>query len=230
MKLLEKYRVLLFDLHGVIMFGHDRFGAQEDFYRTYHALGGRRLSVDEVRRCITQCYEGMRADYHNPARYDDFPSVREGLTRYGDAPADELDLLEQVFSLHECGLIPTECAELLSRLSRTHRLGLVSNIWAPRYLWEREFERAGISDVFSHVVFSSDGRSVKPSSKLFLEALLGVHAAPEDVLFVGDSVRCDMDGAKSLGMGTAWVSSLSESYSSVDYRLSSVFELESLPV
>jgi putative hydrolase of the HAD superfamily len=230
MKLLEKYQVVLFDLNGVIMFGHDRFGAGQDYRRTYHALGGRNLTAEQVRGYITRCYEGMHADYHNPARYDDFPSLREGLVRYGDAPADELELLELVFSLHECGLVPAACAELLSRLSRTHRLGLVSNIWAPKYMWQREFERSGIADLFEHVVFSSDCRSVKPSSKLFREALRGVQAAPEEVLFVGDNLRCDMEGAKSLGMKTAWVSELPGSYPSVDYRLGSVFELESLPI
>lgn len=229
MKLLQKYPFLLFDMHGVLMFGHDRFGESEDFHRTYHALGGRRLGASEVRRCILACYRGMFADYENPARYDDFPSLREGLARYGEAPDDELPLLELVFALHECGLVPTACAELLGRLSHTHKLGLVSDVWAPKYMWQREFERAGISDLFEHTVFSSDGRSVKPSRKLFEQALRGINAAPEQVLFVGDSLRCDMEGAKQLGMSTAWVSAggaARSAHAAVDYSLGSVLELE----
>jgi putative hydrolase of the HAD superfamily len=228
MRLLEKYQVLLFDMHGVIMFGHDRFGEEQDFYRTYHALGGRGLDASEVRRCIRRCYEGMGADYEDPARFDDFPTLREGLRRYGDAPEGEIALLELVFSLHECGLVSSSSAALLGRLARTHRLGLVSDIWAPKYMWQRELERTGVVELLQHAVFSSDCRSVKPSSTLFRQALCGVRAAPDEVLFVGDSLRRDMEGAKRLGMATAWVSDSSTAHDAVDYRLTSVLELESL--
>lgn len=228
MRTLERFPVLLFDMHGVIMFGHDRFGEGEDFYGTYRAMGGRRLAAAEVTRAIRRCYEGLRADYENPARYDDFPSLREGLARYADTPSDELERLELVFSLHECGLVPDACAELLARLARTHRIGLVTNIWAPKYLWEREFERTGLYDLFSAMVFSSSFRSVKPSPKLFREALRGLGVAPEQVLFVGDSLRCDIEGAKQLGMHTAWVTDQTRAPATVDYLLHDVRDLEQL--
>lgn len=225
MRLVERYSVLLFDIHGVLMFGHDRFGPDEDFHRTYRAVGGRGLAPDEVTRLIVRCFEGLRADHDDPARYDDFPSVREALARYTDAPHEELERLTLVFSLHECGLVPDACAELLSRLSRTHRLGVVGNVWAPKFLWLRELERAGVSDLFDALVFSSDWRSIKPSSTLFREALRGVGARPEEVLFVGDSLRHDMEGAKQLGMHTAWVTRERARHAAVDYTLSSVLEL-----
>ena len=226
MRLLEKYQVLLLDMHDVIMFGHDRFGEEQDFHGTYHALGGRRLGAVEVRKYIRRCYAGMSADYEDPARFDDFPSLREGLRRYGEAPECEIALLELVFSLHECGLVSTPCASLLGRLARTHRLGLVSDIWAPKYMWQRELERTGLVDLLQHTGFSSDCRSVKPSSTLFRDALRGVRAAPDEVLFVGDSLYRDMEGAKRLGMATAWISDTARAHDAVDYRLTSVLELE----
>jgi len=228
MKLLERYPVVVFDMHGVLMFGHDRFDAAQDFHRTYRAVGGRRLTEDDVRRAILACFDGMRADCETPARYDDFLSLREALQRYGDAPERELDHMTLVFALHECGLVPDPCAELLSRLARTHRLGLVTNVWAPKHLWLREFERAGVSDLFAHMGFSSDSRSIKPSSKLFREALRALQAEPEQVLFVGDSLRHDMEGAKQVGMKTAWVTSEKRVHQAADYVIESVLELEQI--
>jgi FMN phosphatase YigB (HAD superfamily) len=226
MKLLERFPVVLFDLHGVLMFGHDRFSDREDFHAGYRAMGGRALSAGDVRRAIRRCFEGLLADCERPERYDDFLSVSEALRDYGDAPESEVERLTLLFALHECGLIPDACADLLSRLARSHRLGLVTNVWAPKFFWLREFERTGVSDVFRHLAFSSDGRSVKPSATLFREALVAVEAEPEQVLFVGDSLRCDMEGAKRVGMHTAYVSTRFVRHDAIDYTLESVLELE----
>ncbi|MET0340013.1 MAG: HAD family hydrolase [Polyangiales bacterium] len=229
MRLLQRYPVLLFDMHGVLMFGHDRFGEHEDFFRSYRALGGTCLSARDVDVAIRRCFAGMRADYDDPARFDDFPSVREGLARYARVPESELSRLEIVFALHECGLIPDACAAMLARLARSHRLGLVSDVWAPKYLWQREFERAGISDLFTHTVFSSDTRSIKPSSRLFREGLRGLGAEPSEALFVGDSLMRDIEGAKRLGIRTVWISEAGGGASgAVDYVLRHVTELETL--
>jgi len=86
MRLLDKFPVLLLDMNGTFMFGEDRFGADEDFHTTYRSVGGRRLSAAEVTRFIRACYYGMSRDYDNPERYDDFPSLTEGLQRYTRPP------------------------------------------------------------------------------------------------------------------------------------------------
>jgi len=226
MKLLDRYRTVLFDMHGVLMFGHDRFGPHEDFDRSYRALGGRGLSESEVRRSILASFEGLRADARRPERYDDFLSVPEALKRYGDAPDDEIDRLTLVFALHEVGLVPDACAALLGRLARTHRLGLVTNVWAPKHFWLRELERVGVSDLFTSMVFSSDWRSIKPSSKLFSTALSALDAAPDEVLFVGDSLQHDVEGAKRAGLRTVWVTSEQTRHGSADHVVASALELE----
>lgn len=228
MKLLERYSAILFDLHGVLMFGHDRFGPNEDFHVGYRGLGGRALSNQHVTRVIRRCFEGMLADSQRPERYDDFLSLPEGLKLYGEAPEEELDRLTWVFALHECGRIPDGCADLLARLARSHRMGLVTDVWAPKFFWLRELERTGVGELFGPMIFSSDGRSIKPSQRPFAAALAGVRARAEEVLFVGDSLRCDMEGAKRLGMRTVFVSDQRTSHAAVDYHVESVLELEHL--
>ena len=228
MRLIDRFSSLLFDMNSTFMFGEDRFGEREDFHRTYCAAGGTRLSSVEVTRYMRACYEGMARDYVNPARYDDFPSLLEGFRLYASTPEDELPFLERSFALHELGSVPELSADVLRRLAGTHRLGLVANIWAPKELWLEEFKRAGIESVFRHAVFSSDCRSVKPSPVLFAKALQGMGAMANDTLFIGDSLRCDMEGAKNAGMTTVWVTAEAVKHPAVDFAVSSIAELESV--
>jgi putative hydrolase of the HAD superfamily/5'-nucleotidase len=224
-KLLDLFSVLLLDMNGTFMFGEDRFGSDEDFYTTYRACGGTILNPSHVRAAIRGCYEGMLHICRSPQNFDDFPSLAEGLHRYAGVHEAELPLLEQVFAAHERGYIPAAYAALLRRLSQTHQLGLVTNIWARKELWLSEFERAGIFDVFACKVFSSDFRSIKPSPVLFHYAL---RSFPSDsrILFVGDSLHRDIAPAKALGFATAWINPRGDHPSHADYILPNLLTIE----
>ena len=208
------------------MFGEDRFNAGQNFYDTYRAIGGIALSPAQVNAAVRRCYEGMLQLCRSPKSYDDFPCLAEGLRRFSDVPESELPRLEQVFALHELGSVPTDYAALLRRLSRTHRLGLVTNIWARKEAWLSEFDRAGISDVFTCKIFSSDSRSIKPSPALFRRALQ-LFPADSRVLFVGDSLHRDIEPAKALGLVTAWIDTSGESSPHADYILPNLLAIES---
>ena len=152
-KFLSQYSVILLDMNSTFMFGEDRFGNSEDFFETYTALGGERLNRCAVNSAIRSCYGGMSKDYEDPSKVDDFPSLAEGLRKYAEVEDADIPLLETVFAYHERGKVPPEFAACLRRLSRSHRLGLVSNIWAKKDLWLSEFEAAGINDIWDVVVF-----------------------------------------------------------------------------
>src|SRR3954468_7346195 len=94
MRLLDRYPVLLLDLGGTFMFGHDRFGEEEDFYATYEMLGGHRLSAGDVEFFIRMCFDGIMRDYHDPACVDHFPTLTEALRRYARPAEEDLPLLE----------------------------------------------------------------------------------------------------------------------------------------
>lgn len=222
---LDMYSVLLLDMNGTFMFGEDRFGITEDFYATYRAIGGERLNSSEVNQAIRDCYKRMLNLCKNPQYFDDFPRLAEGLQFYTSTPASELLLLEKVFTTHELGVIPSSYAEFLQRLSRSHQLGLVSNIWGRKQSWLAEFARAGIEGLFTVEVFSSDSRSIKPSLVLFQKALQAFPANSR-FLFVGDSLDRDMKPAKQLGLGTAWISATRTILPNVDYVYSNLLEIE----
>ncbi len=214
-------------MNGTFMFDQDRFD-DEDFHATYRALGGTGLTRYAVTRHVLTCYTALCTCYEDPACYDDFPSLAEGFTRFSDAPRSEIDRLVQVFAQHECGAIPRDHANCIRELARTHRLALVANIWSPKTRWLEELARAELGNVFHTTVFSSDTRSMKPSSRLFNTALEGLFAAPDKAIFVGDSLRCDMEGAKAAGLTTVWISENETTHPAVDYRIGDLLQLAAL--
>lgn len=220
--------ILLFDMGGTFMFNNDRFGPEEDFHRTYQAVGGEKLSSNRVNHLVRACFDGMSRDYNDPERFEDFPTLGEGFRQHTDAPTEEIPWLKEVFSHHEFGSVSESHASLLSRLAQSRRLGLVSNIWSAKSRCLSEFARAGIATTFSHLVFSSDFRSIKPSPFLFKEALRGLSARPDEAAFIGDDLRRDIEPAKRLGMMTVWTSAKAQSHPAADFVLADIQGLETL--
>jgi putative hydrolase of the HAD superfamily len=171
MRFIDQFSVLLFDMNGTFMFGEDRFGPGEDFYGTYRALGGRRLAADRVTFIIRACCAGLLRDYEDVTRQDDFPPLAEALREYGGAADEDLELLERVFSTHELGYVPPLHAAFLLRVAETHKVGVVSNICSRPELCAAALGRAGVESLFTCAVFSSAGRSIKPSLAVFRRAL-----------------------------------------------------------
>ena len=205
---LSRFTVVLLDMNGTVMFGGDRFGPEQDFAATYRALGGGRLAANVVQGIIAACYATMGAIYEDPARCDSFPTVLDTLRALPagcDLPEADLELLERVIAQHELGSIPLAYARAITRLAATHRLGLVANILSRKGLWLEEFERAGVLHHFATTVFSSDSSSIKPSRKLFDQAVTALAAPRSEVVFVGDSLRCDIGGATAAGLAAVWI-------------------------
>jgi len=210
---LSSFGGVLLDMNGTFMFGGDRFGPEQDYEATYRAFGGQGLASEVVRRTITACFESLGVIYEDPKRCDSFPSVLEKLRELApDLPETELNLLERVIAQHELGRVPDAYALRLKRLAATHRVGVVANILSRKGPWLDEFARAGVLKVFATTVFSSDGRSIKPSRrsikpsrKLFDRALDALTTPRSEVVFVGDSLRCDIGGAAAAGLATVWI-------------------------
>jgi FMN phosphatase YigB (HAD superfamily) len=201
-----RFGALLLDLNGTFMFGGDRFGPEQDYFATYRALGGGVLDAPAVRRAVDGCFAALAARYEDPRYFDDFPSVSEVLADVAGAlPAEERGRIEAVIADHELGGVPDAYADAVRRLAATHRLGLVCNLWSRADRWVAELERAGVLHLFGAVVFSSEGRSIKPSPRPFEEAVTALGVPRSAVAVVGDSLRCDVGGAAAAGLASVWI-------------------------
>jgi putative hydrolase of the HAD superfamily len=91
---------------------------------------------------------------------------------------------------------------LLGRLSRRYRLGVVSNFYGNLATVCYE---AGLSPFLTVVVDSACVGYVKPDPRIFFTALAELRIDPAQALFVGDSLRRDMAGARAIGMPHVWL-------------------------
>jgi len=222
-RFLDQFPVLLLDMNGTFMFGHDHFGPNEDYYATYRALGGRRLKREELLPIWNPSVDTLLRIYDTPERIDDFPTLAEVFATNG-ASADDIPLLERVFAAHEIGEVPQPHAETLRRLAQMHDLGVVSNLCSHPSTWLPTCASAEVFGLFQTLVFSSEGRSIKPSPAIFRRAL-AQFPAEVPILFIGDSLDRDIIPAKALGMSTAWIAPDGDSHAAADWVVRSLTDL-----
>lgn len=86
--------------------------------------------------------------------------------------------------------------EVLNSLSKTHKLGIISDTWPSI---GAHLEHIGISQYLSFCTFSCFVGVFKPDQRIYQDALnkCGFHA--EDTVFIDDAVR-NLDGAAALGI------------------------------
>ena len=208
---IDAFDVILLDQGRTFMFEIDRFGPDEDYARTYKRIGGRILSDAEVNRVTSQIYRVLWEAYTDRSRDNDFPTVREAIVEAGlHVSKSHFYLLDDLIAEHEIGVIPEVDRIAIRKLSETHRLGIVSNIWAQPARFEHNLQKADIFDCFEHMVWSSAHRKSKPSVALFQIALDYWKLEPEQILYVGDDPIRDVGGSKAAGMNSAWINPNSE--------------------
>jgi len=95
-----------------------------------------------------------------------------------------------------------ESASILSRLSDRYRLGIVSNFYGNL---QAVLDEAGLSSSISVAVDSTLAGCKKPEPRIFRAALDVLRVEPAEAVFVGDSLRRDMAGARAMGMRHVWL-------------------------
>jgi putative hydrolase of the HAD superfamily len=104
--------------------------------------------------------------------------------------------------LAEAGERLIASAALIEGLSRRYRVGIVSNFYGNLATVCHE---VGLAPFLSAMVDSAQVRCAKPEPRIFRIALETLRADPAQAVFVGDSLRRDMVGAREAGMPHIWL-------------------------
>ncbi len=103
--------------------------------------------------------------------------------------------------LGRCATVEDGTASMLAGLrDRGLRLGVVSNTFVPGQVLDRHLELLRLLEYFPTRVYSCDVRYRKPHRRIFEIALERIGAAAGASMFVGDSLRADVQGARRVGM------------------------------
>ncbi len=87
---------------------------------------------------------------------------------------------------------------MLARLSRSYRLGIVSN--GTSATQRAKIQRAELERFFEPILISEEVGVRKPAAQIFMCAAEVWNLAPESILVVGDDADHDVAGARAAGM------------------------------
>jgi putative hydrolase of the HAD superfamily len=163
--------------------------------------------MEEIRRIYRTTIAKKMAEFLPRPFYlhrDLFGEAHVDLLSALGADPDESDGLGLYQGQSEVGLVVVQPREgvgdtLAALRRRGLHLGIVSNIDEDQFhpLWER----IGLGPYFDAVTTSEEARSCKPHPGIYRHALDKAEGvAPEEVVFVGDSLDFDVVGANALGM------------------------------
>lgn len=111
------------------------------------------------------------------------------------------------------------------------KLGIVSNTFVNRYCLDKHLEQLGILEFFTVRVYSCELDFRKPDPRIFEIAAQKIGQAFENILFVGDHIKNDVDAAAKLGMQAALLvnsTNASKKIPQGTWRINSLAELPGL--
>jgi HAD superfamily hydrolase (TIGR01549 family) len=99
---------------------------------------------------------------------------------------------------------PAPRVEAVRNLSPHFRLGLLSN-FDDGETGHHIVRDTGLYELFDTVVISAEHGLRKPHRDIFIGTLERMNIDPRDAIYVGDTPRDDVMGARSAGMGAVWI-------------------------
>lgn len=197
------FGILLFDMGKTFMFEGDRFDKYQNYEDSYKKFGGRNLSNESLHKIIYYIYGKLLSRSRDEKFIDKMLTVErfiESDEYFKQYSAEDKVYIEKVFAHHECGVVPKSCIVTLERLSQSHTLGLISNVWCKSEYFKEQLKNDGVYDLFDIIIYSSDYKSVKPSKKLFNIATEHFGILPDKMVYIGDNYKRDVVGSKNAGM------------------------------
>jgi FMN phosphatase YigB (HAD superfamily) len=215
------YRGVLFDLFGTLIeFDATRLPELELDGRRQRSTLGRLVPlleewvpavplVEFARAVLTVSEEMARARTYDHVELPSRERFRRALERVGCDDGVQGEAAVHLSRAHmraiaDATVFPPAHAALLAAVRRTHRIGLVSNFDDTGAAYDILL-RHGITPFLDTVVVSEALGLRKPHPGVLRAGLRGLGLAAAEVLFVGDTWREDVAGARAAGVDVAWV-------------------------
>ena len=205
------------------------------------------VACQELAAAIRQAnWEQTLAAEQSHGRSPDFPAlVRDCAARQGvDLSAEQAAALWDAWNLggafYGRVVFPDSVPTLEELRRRGFKVGAVTNRSLGGRRFADELRESGMLHLFDTLAISCDDGWLKPHPALFRRALDDLRVSPDQTVMVGDQLRADVMGAKSLGMIAVWkrppgrtqeVATLPDGRPATpDYTIDQIGELLDLPI
>ncbi len=194
-------KAIIFDVDGTIL--DTEQAILQSLQRTLREETAKEYTLDELRFAL-----GIPGkDTLQQLNVDDIETVYQ---KWSTAVLD--------FS-QEVSVFPKLEAVIQSLASKPIQLGIVTS--KTRQEVTDEFDPFGLSNYFTHIISASDTEQHKPHPEPLLACLELLQVAPEDAIYIGDSIY-DLQCAKQAGAKFAlalWGAKTTKGYEEADYVL-----------
>lgn len=117
-----------------------------------------------------------------------------------DATLDHMSWMWYEPMTCHCQVSPDVIPTLTRFRDRGLKLAIVSNTFIPGRILDRHLALHGLLEFFPHRIYSSEVGCRKPNPKIFRIALDEVGVDAHEAIFVGDSIKNDVTGARRAGI------------------------------
>lgn len=199
-------RAVLFDFGGTLYDYACLAAAEAESLLELAQSAGIEASLDDIVRAQRESMKLVFRDYLPRSYYshrDLFRDAAAGMLRsFGADPNPELleNYRSAQWQRHRRDFVlRTGVQETLTELRRRGvHVGMVSNIDDDQL--EHLLAVADIRGLFDAILSSEQAGSCKPDPKIYRMALASAGCAPEETLFVGDTLQQDVAGANRVGL------------------------------
>ena len=95
-----------------------------------------------------------------------------------------------------------DAAEVFASISGKFKIGLLTN--GPSNLQRRKIDALGIEDWFDGITVSGEHDLAKPDPRIFEIAMENLNCAPEETVYIGNSLKYDVLGANNAEIPVIW--------------------------
>jgi putative hydrolase of the HAD superfamily len=178
-----------------------------DFGGTY-AAGTVRTFVENGCSILGISASKFRADnvLFDPAYNKGQITIQEFFKRYFGIPISKEQMEELIAAWKSTWKPEPEMIELVNRLKKKYRLGILSNSDPVNFKMGTE---KGWYQPFDFLVMSHELGITKPEKEIYLYAIQKAECKAEEILFIDDQKAC-LKTAKELGMKTIWFRSIAQ--------------------
>jgi len=195
---------VIFDFGGTLVGGKLDVEGYRQRLLDYIRNLGYRVSESSLRKAIDGMLAKLRKarEKNKEIRFEElYSSV---LLRLRINPTEEV--LDHIYELYKRSYLfetVPGAEEALQSLYGKYKLAVISNATSqlPRFA----LKKSGLSKFFQVVVVSRDLGVRKPDPQIFRYTLEKLNVKPEEAIHVGDSIKHDVVGAKSVGMKAVWI-------------------------
>ncbi len=200
--ILNQFEIVLLDMGDTFMFGCDRFDNKDEI-KCYLDKNKLSNNLDRISDNIKYIYYEMLDISRDENNFEKFIRVDEFINTdkiLKNLSKKEKDIIEDLFAYLEMGQITEKYRNIIRRLSKTYRLGLISNVWSDSKYFINYFKSINVMKYFELTIFSSDYRIIKPSTKLFELAFNYFQNEKKKYVYIGNSYKRDVLGSKNSGI------------------------------